>query len=124
MLPLQINNCDVCHRRGKGLLKVRTELRQVAITCKVWHLLGMDLIGQLKETRRGNKYILTMICYFSKWPEAIPLQSKEATAVLQALRDVFARNAFPSRIITDNGGEFTSEVYVRKGISKERTSLL
>ena len=70
----------------------------------------MDLIGPLTTTKRGNKYILTFIDYFSKWPEAIPLQSKEACEVLRALAEIFARNGSPSRIITDNGGEFTSEV--------------
>ena len=29
----------------------------------------MDLVGPLKKTRKENKFILTMTCYFSKWVE-------------------------------------------------------
>ena len=70
----------------------------------------MDLIGLLKLTKWGNQYILTMIDYFSKWCEAVPLPAKDSQTVLRALAEIFARNGRPSRIITDNGGEFTSEV--------------
>lgn len=46
---------------------------------QVWHQLGIDLIGPLKETPRGNKFILTVTDYNSKWayiPVAVlvPLQ--------------------------------------------------
>ena len=38
----------------------------------------MDLIGPLPETPRGNKYIVILTDYFSKWAEAAPLQDKTA----------------------------------------------
>ena len=46
------------------------ELHPIAVKPQVWNLVGMDLIGPLKKTSRGNRYILTMTCYFSKWVEA------------------------------------------------------
>lgn len=109
-LSTQIDSCDVCHRSGKGLLKVRTELRQVAIKSKVWHLVGMDLIGALHPSTKKNIYILSLIDYFTKWPEATALPSKDGKTVVRALLDIFARNGPPSRIISDNGGEFINEV--------------
>ena len=41
----------------------------------------MDLIGPLPETPRGNKYIVTLTDYLSKWAEAAPLPSKHADGV-------------------------------------------
>ena len=41
----------------------------------------MDLIGPLTETARGNKYIITLTDYFSKWAEAAPLPDKTANDV-------------------------------------------
>ena len=38
---------------------------------------GIDLIGPLPETKRGNRYVVTLVDYFSKWPEAEPLQDKK-----------------------------------------------
>ena len=54
-----------------------------------------------------------MIDYFSRWAEGIPLPSKEASEVLRVLGEVFARKGTPSRMITDNGGEFTTEVRIK-----------
>ena len=41
----------------------------------------MDLICPLKEMLRGNKYIVTLTDYFSKWAEAAPPQDKCAIGV-------------------------------------------
>ena len=87
------------------------ELRQIAIKSKVWHLIGMDLVCDLNKTKRGNIHILKLTDYFTKWPEAIPLPSKDGATVARALFDtVFCRYGAPSRIISDNGGEFINEV--------------
>lgn len=51
----------------------------------------MDLIGPLPTTTRGNKYVITLVDYFSKWPEAAPLQDKTATGVALFLYDLFCR---------------------------------
>ena len=47
--------------------KFTAELHPVPITSDVWHTIGMDLIGPLPTTPRGNKYIMTVSCYFSKY---------------------------------------------------------
>ena len=36
----------------------------------------MDLIGPLHTTKRGNKFIITLKDYSSKWAEAAPLTDK------------------------------------------------
>ena len=33
----------------------------------------IDLIGSLPKTERSNRYIITLVDYFSKWPEAEPI---------------------------------------------------
>ncbi len=43
--------------------------------------MGIDLIGPLPKTKHGNFYIVTLIDYFSKWPEAAALSNKEAQGV-------------------------------------------
>ena len=41
----------------------------------------MDLIGPLSVTPRGNKHIITLTDYFSKWAEATALPNKLAEGV-------------------------------------------
>ena len=38
----------------------------------------ISIIGPLPETKSGEKYIVTLIDYFSKWPEAEALANKDA----------------------------------------------
>ena len=52
---------------------------------------GIDLIGPLPETKRGNRYVVTLVDYFSKWPEAEPLQDKKATSVALFLFKMLCR---------------------------------
>ena len=44
----------------------------------------------LKTTRSGNRYILTVIDYFTKFAEAEPLRNQEAETVVRALERIFA----------------------------------
>ena len=48
----------------------------------------MDLIGPMNVTPRGNKYIFTLMVYFSKWAEAAPLSDKSARGVANFIYSV------------------------------------
>ena len=51
-----------------------------------WHHIGIDFIGPiLPESNSGNKYILTISDYFSKWVSAVALPTKEAPGVVNEL---------------------------------------
>ena len=68
-------------------------------------------IGPLTETPCGKKYIITVTDYFSKWPEAVAVDSKSSEGVGEFLYSLFCRHGWPDRIISDQGREF-----VNKGI--------
>ena len=48
----------------------------------------MDLIGPLHMTQRGNKFIVTLTDYFSKWAEAAPLTDKSALGIAKFIFSV------------------------------------
>ena len=53
-----------------------------------WYYLGIDIIGPYSSpSSNGNKYVLTVCDYFSKFVWTKPLPSKEAKNVTQALRE-------------------------------------
>ncbi|KRX54273.1 Retrovirus-related Pol polyprotein from transposon [Trichinella sp. T9] len=87
----------------------------------------MDLVGPLEETRRGNRYILVVCDYFSKWPEAFPLPDAEADTVATALvNGLFCRYAAPETLHSDQGRNFEAGVIAEVcrlfGIAKTRTT--
>jgi len=70
---------------------------------------GLDLIGPLPKTRKGNRYIIVLVDYFTKWVEAEPLKQTSSDKVIRFLKNVFARHGVPELLIADNGPQFYSE---------------
>ncbi|KAK3725843.1 hypothetical protein QZH41_014068 [Actinostola sp. cb2023] len=72
----------------------------------------MDIVGPLPRTKKGNKYVLTMQCSFTKWVEAFPIPNQRATTCAR----VFVKNwvckfGVPDSIHTDQGRNFESKVF-------------
>jgi hypothetical protein len=61
-------------------------------------------------TDRKNRYILTMVDYATRYPEAVALSSIETEKVAEALVDMFSRLGIPEEMLTDCGTQFTSEL--------------
>ena len=80
---------------------------------------AVDLVGPIQPvTESKNRYILKLMDYATRYPEAVPFPGIEAERVAEALFNMFTRLDFPSEILTDLGSQFTSEVM------KEVSSLL
>src|ERR1043166_6181721 len=47
----------------------------------LWDRVGIDIIGPLELTILGNRYIITAIDYFSRWPEAVAVPAANANEV-------------------------------------------
>ena len=84
----QVETCDQCQRNNKRLKKPTGSLHPIPVISKLWCQVGMDLVGPFPETMRGNKYIVTLTDYFSKWAEAAPLPNKTADEVASFMHSV------------------------------------
>ena len=72
--------------------------------------IAMDIVGPLPRSRSGNKYVLVLCDYATRYPEAIPLKSIDASHVAEELVKLFARVGIPEEILTDQGTNFTSQL--------------
>lgn len=94
---IQVSNCDLCQRNNSKLCILRPELHPVAVHSPWFHV-AIDFVGPISPASTlGNRYILTLSDYFTKWVEAVPLPSKEATEVASTL---FKARALHGCIIT------------------------
>ena len=88
---------------------------------------AFDLVGPLPRTSNGNMYLLTMMCLFTKYPEAIPLRRVDNVTVLEAMLEIFARHGVPKTILTYQGSVFmsglTKQLYETLDIDRIITSL-
>lgn len=65
-----------------------------------WQWLGLDLRGPLPQTLSGHRYVLSVTDYFSKWVEAVPVESCLPSCVATHIVDVIAHFGFPLRILS------------------------
>ena len=63
----------------------------------------------LKRTKSGNKYVLVVMDYATKWPEAFTLKNTSTETLLDCLVEMTARLGIPEEVLSDNGSNFVSK---------------
>lgn len=105
-----VQSCDRCQRNTK-LAKIPSVLHPVEVPSgPIFQLWGMDLIGPLKETKNGNKFILNCMEYRTNWAEAFAIPDKQGIHAAKCIKSLSNRFGVPNRIITDQGREFCNEL--------------
>jgi len=83
----------------------------IAPCCSRWH---MDIAGPIKKTKEGYQYILLCVESLSRWPEAFPLKTMEASEVADVLfNQIFCRYGAPEILMSDRGQNFMSKLVTR-----------
>ncbi len=73
--------------------------------------MAFDVIGPLPAMENGNRFILTMIDYYSKWVEAYALPNNKAETVADCIVNRWiAHYGIPIRIHSDNAPEFRGHI--------------
>ena len=98
-----IRTCNWCQRvKSVHLEKTHSKPKTVHAHNKIWSQIGKDLMSTLMEIE-GYKHILTIISYFTKCFELIPLKTKLGEEVGIALLKLMTCCGFPNIIISDQG---------------------
>ena len=72
---------------------------------------AVDVVGPTEpRSDKKSRYILIMIDYATRYPEAVALPSIEKERVAEALVEMFRRVGIPDKMLTDCGSQFTAEV--------------
>ena len=80
---------------------------------------AMDFVGPLPLSEAGNRYLLVMADYYTRWVEAFPLPDQRAETVARVIvRDIVSRYGVPAVLHSDKGPNFESKLI------KELTNLL
>ena len=71
---------------------------------------AVDIVGPIAPpSEAGHRYILTLVDYATRYPEAVPLKKITTEAVAEALLDIYSRVGIPEEVLTDQGTQFMSE---------------
>ncbi|GBN91988.1 Retrovirus-related Pol polyprotein from transposon 412 [Araneus ventricosus] len=125
------NWCRECHACGarKGP-KTRTKGRLQRYNVGApFERMALDILGPFPVTTKGNRYVLVLMDYFTKWPEAIPIPDQEASTVAEELvRSWISCYGVPMILHSDQGTNFNSALFTKLcellGILKTRTTAL
>ena len=120
-----IKSCRRCAQRKPSQKTRRAPLSHKPVGYPMERI-TMDIKGPLPTTSRGNKYILVISDYFTKFCEAFPMNNQEAETVADILcRHWITRYGVPRQIHTDCGTNFESKlvktVCQKLGIHKTHT---
>ena len=112
-------SCDICQRTTpKGKIP-KAPLENMPVIDTPFKRIAIDIVGPINPmSERKNRYVLTVVDYATRYPEAVPLPTIETERVAEALLEIFSRVGFPSEILSDMGSNFTS------GLMKEVTRLI
>lgn len=111
--------CDLCQRTSPKGRVSKVPLGEMPLIDAPFERIAVDLVGPIQPcSERGHRYILVMMDYATRYPEAAPLKSVEAEKVAEELVVMFTRLGIPREILTDLGSQFIS------GVMKEISRLL
>ena len=80
-------NCQTCQVVGKVNQKPKVApLKLIPVTKEPFSRVIIDCVGPLPKTKRGNQYLLTIMCASTRFPEAIPLQNIKTPQIVKALQ--------------------------------------
>ena len=76
-----------------------------------FHGLGVDILGPFPKAVGGYEHLYVAIDKFTKWPEAVAVRTINKHSAVKFLQGIVSQFGVPSRIITDNGTQFTSAIF-------------
>ena len=102
-----VAGCIECARHGPATKS--QPLHPIHVTFP-FQLMGMDFIGPLEPTKSGARYILNVVCYFSRFVIPFATEDDNVERVLWSLRLVFAMYRKPYAFYCDRGHHFFNDV--------------
>lgn len=119
--------CPECQIVARKRISERAPLKPVPIISEPFSKVAIDIVGELPRTSTGYKYILTLVDYATRYPEAIPLRSIYSKSVADALILIFSRVGIPRELVSDQASNFIGQLmthfYNEFGIIKIQTSV-
>ena len=104
-------SCDICQRTVQKGRVAKVPLGGLPLIDTPFKRVAVDIVGPIEPpSNNRSRYILTMMDYATRYPEAIALPSIETERVAEALVEMFSRVGVPDEILTNCGSQFTSEI--------------
>ena len=98
-----ISSCLVC--KAVQPEPQKAPLHPWSYATRPWERIHIDY------AEKKGRYYLIVVDSYSKWLEVFSMNSMTAGKTIERLRSLFARYGLPEILVSDNGGQFTSEEF-------------
>lgn len=119
-----VGSCSVCARLKPTFHKSKS-LQQLIKSTRPFERLSMDFKGPLPSATR-NKYLLTIVDEYSRFPFAFPCSEMSTGTVVNCLNQLFSIFGMPASIHSDRGTSFMSkelrDYLTKRGISSSHST--
>uniref|UniRef100_A0A4W5JE97 Gypsy retrotransposon integrase-like protein 1 n=1 Tax=Hucho hucho TaxID=62062 RepID=A0A4W5JE97_9TELE len=107
-----IKTCHTCQLTGKPNQAIKpVPLFPIPVLSQPFEYLIIDCVGPLPRSKKGSSYLFTVMCQTTRFPAAYPLRSITTKSVLKALTQFFSLFGIPKVIQSDQGSNFTSNLF-------------
>lgn len=107
-----VKSCNVCKASKQATGQQAAPMGKQREVDKPWQMVYIDFVGPLPRSRNGYVYLFVAVDAFSKFVRIQPMRSATSKGVIQYMKDhIFHTFGVPNTIISDNGKQFTSEVF-------------
>ncbi|CAF0975241.1 unnamed protein product [Brachionus calyciflorus] len=126
LITIYVKQCDICQRVKNTQPKRLGELHYLK-PCRPNQIVTMDIAGPFVESSCGNRYLLVLVCAFTKFALAIAMRSITAEEVARiAIHHWFCLFGIPEFVLSDRGKNFQSKllelIYENLDIKQLRTT--
>ena len=104
-----VTECVTCQRHKDGLA-LQQPYQELPPVTRPLDRISLDLTDMLSGAN-GYRYVLTILDHYSRYVKFFPLRTKQSEEVAKQLRTYLHDFGVPVSMITDNGGEFTSQQF-------------
>ena len=103
-------SCDICQKTVKKGSVMKVPVQETPLIDTPFKRCAVDLVGPINPpSEKGHRYILTLVDYATRYPEAAPLKNIDSATVAEALLDMYSRVGIPEEVISDQGTQFISD---------------
>ncbi|XP_049520592.1 retrovirus-related Pol polyprotein from transposon opus [Dermacentor silvarum] len=106
-----IRSCAICQSADKSAKNSPTPLQPIPLPDKPWDKIAIDIVGPFERAPTDCRFVISVVDYFSKWPEVAFCADVTSRTVTKFLLSLFAREGYPTEIVSDHGRQFTSREF-------------
>ena len=103
-------SCDICQKTVSNGTVQKVPMENIPVVDVPFKRVTVDIIGPIEPgSEAGHRYILTLVDYATRYPEAVPLKRIDTEIVAEALVDIYSRLGVPEEILSDQGTQSISD---------------